>query len=362
MLSKPLVNGAYQTKCEAIAALPGIELTVIVPPSWREIGGWEVALERRHTRGYRLLDTPIAFNGHHHVHFYPRLAGLLRDLRPEVFHVDEEAFNLASFHAMWLGRRLGARMAFYTYVNIHRRLPPPFSLFERACFAWSGRAFAANREAEAILRAKGYTRPIDVLPQFGVDPDDFRPSAPVERPFTVGYLGRLREAKGVHVLLAALASLRGDWRAIIAGQGDYQPTLTALCASLGLGERVRFEPPVASDQVPALLGRFDVLAVPSLTTPTWKEQFGRVIVEAMACGVPVVGSSSGEIPHVIGAAGIVTPENDAPALALALQRLLDDPAERQRLSAASRQRVLAEYTQSALAARYVAAYRALATA
>jgi glycosyltransferase involved in cell wall biosynthesis len=360
LLSKPLVNGAYQTKCEALAALPGVDLLVIVPPSWREIGAWEQPLERRFTAGYRLVCTPIAFNGHHHVHFYPRLGPLLSDFRPEVFHVDEEAFNFATFHAMWLGRRLGARMAFYTWANIHRRLPPPFSLFERACFAWSGRAFAGNRAAEAILRAKGYRQPIDVLPQFGVEPALFHPAtAPVAHQYTIGYVGRLVEPKGVHVLLRALAGLRGDWRAVIAGEGEQRPALAALAADLGLAERVCFAGRVAGDAVPDFYRGLDVLAVPSLTTPTWKEQFGRVIIEAMACQVAVVGSDSGEIPHVIGDGGLVTPEGDPAALAAALQRLLDDPAERARLAAAGRARVLAHYTQASLARQYYDAYQAL---
>ena len=69
--------------------------------------------------------------------------------------------------------------------------------------------------------------------------------------------------------------------------------------------------------------RFDVLVGPSLTTPRWKEQFGRMLVEAMACGVPVIGSDSGEIPHVIGDAGIVVPEGDRVALCAAIARLRD---------------------------------------
>lgn len=360
LLSKPLVNGAYQTKCEALAALPGVDLTVIVPPSWREIGAWETALERRYTAGYRLICTPIAFNGHHHVHFYPRLGGLLRAIQPDVFHVDEEPFNVATFHAMWLGRRLGARLAFYTWANIHRRLPPPFSLFERACYAWSGRAFAGNRAAAAILRAKGYRKPIDILPQFGIDPDLFQPAAArPDRPFTIGYLGRLVEAKGVQVLLRAVARLRGDWRLVVAGAGAYQPALAALATELGLGGRVAFRPQMPSSAVPEFYRSLDALAVPSLTTPAWKEQFGRVIIEAMACRVAVVGSDSGEIPHVIGDAGLVTPEGNPAALAAALQRLHDDPAERDRLAEAGRRHALAHYTQAALAKQYYAAYQQL---
>jgi len=98
------------------------------------------------------------------------------------------------------------------------------------------------------------------------------------------------------------------------------------------------------------------LAVPSLTTPTWKEQFGRVIIEAMAARVPVVGSDSGEIPRVIGEAGLVTPEDDPAALTVALQDLIDDEHRRQALATAGRVRALAEFTWAGVAQQYYDLY------
>ena len=83
----------------------------------------------------------------------------------------------------------------------------------------------------------------------------------------------------------------------------------------------------------------DALVLPSLSTPRWKEQFGRVLPEAMACGVPVVGSSSGNIPAMIGDAGIIVPEGDSRAIAAALRSLADDPDLYARLRAAGRKRV-----------------------
>jgi glycosyltransferase involved in cell wall biosynthesis len=356
------VNDAYRTKCDALASYRDLELTVIVPPSWREIGGWETRLERPDAAAYRLLVTPITFNGHHHVHLYPRLGRLLTDLRLDVFHVDEEPFNLATFHAMWLGRRTGAKLVFWAAATIDRRLPPPFSLFQRACFGWSARAFAGTCAAEAVLRARGYTKSIDIIPQVGVDPDLFRPAqGSLAKTFTIGYLGRLVEAKGVHVLLRAAARLRGDWRVSIVGDGDYRRRLEALAEAEGVAQQVDFVPPVAPTHVPAVLQTLQVLAVPSITTPTWKEQFGRVILEAMACRVPVIASDSGEIPHVVGDAAIVVPEGDIASLAAALQRLIDDPVERDRLAEAARRWVLEHYTQRVVAARYYEAYRQLAS-
>ena len=101
----------------------------------------------------------------------------------------------------------------------------------------------------------------------------------------------------------------------------------------------------------------DAMALPSLTRKNWKEQFGRVLIEAMACEMPVIGSDSGEIPNVIGDAGLVTPEGDAQALAAALARLGADPALRADLARRGRQRVLDRFTQEQVARRTAALYQ-----
>jgi len=92
-----------------------------------------------------------------------------------------------------------------------------------------------------------------------------------------------------------------------------------------------------------------VLLVPSLTTSSWKEQFGRAIVEAFACGVPVIGSDSGEIPFVIADAGIVVPENQPLLLANAIGNLLDSPKEIDDLVARGLQVVREKYTWDCIA-------------
>jgi glycosyltransferase involved in cell wall biosynthesis len=94
-----------------------------------------------------------------------------------------------------------------------------------------------------------------------------------------------------------------------------------------------------------------------LTRRNWKEQFGRVLVEAMASGVPVIGSDSGAIPGVIGDAGLVVPEGDVAALHGALCRLRDDPHLRRELAQRGRQRALAHFTHQQIAAATVEVYR-----
>ena len=358
MISKACLVGSYQRKLEELARLPGVTLTVVVPPCWRDERG-VIPLERAHTQGYELVVEPIAFNGHFHVHFYPRLARQFKRVRPDIVHIDEEPYNLATAQAMWLARRVDARPLFFTWQNLLRRYPPPFSWIERYTLRQAAFAIAGNADAVAVLRAKGYSGPARVIPQFGVDPELFSPGEEesTRETFTVGYVGRLVAEKGVADLIRALAGLSGSWRLRIVGSGPLRQTLEAEARALGAGERVSFEEQVPSTEIPAHLRQLDVLVLPSRTRPNWKEQFGRALVEAMSCGVAVVGSDSGEIPRVIGEAGLVFPEGDVEALRGCLAQLMRDPSRRAELASRGRARVLAHYTQAQVAAQTYAVYQ-----
>jgi glycosyltransferase involved in cell wall biosynthesis len=358
MLSKACIVGAYQKKLEALARLPGMHLTVVVPPYWRDERG-VTPLERQHTEGYDLVVEPMVLNGSFHLHFYPGLGRQIRRVGPDLVHIDEEPYNLATAQALWLARRAGARSLFFSWQNILRRYPPPFRLLERYVLQHVDHAIVGNQESAGVWRAKGYEGSLAVIPQFGVDPEVFAPG-PREagRGFIVGYVGRLVEAKGVDLLLQALTGLQGVWRAYILGSGPEGRALQEQARELGLADRVSFDDWIPSAQMPAYYRQLDVLVVPSRTRPNWKEQFGRVLVEAMACGVPVVGSDSGEIPNVIGDAGLVFPEGQVDTLRDHLTRLLSDLDLRAGLARRGRERVLARYTQAHVAAETYRVYQA----
>ncbi len=359
MLSKACLVGAYQTKLEEIAKFDDIELLVVVPPVWLDPAG-PVALERSHTDGYRLLADPIRLNGHFHLHYYPQFKKRLAEFKPDIVHIDEEPYNLATFLAMRQAKAAGAKTLFFSWQNLQRSYPFPFSWMENKVLAGVDAAIMGNREATAVWQAKGYNGRQIVIPQFGVDPEAYHPPARRDRGrgFVIGSANRrLVLEKGVDLLLRAAAKLPGIWRLHIAGDGPERPSLQRLAQELRIADRVQFDGPIPSLQMPGYLQEMDVLVLGSRTLPNWKEQFGRVLVEAMACETAVIGSDSGEIPHVIGDAGLIFPEDDVEALHGRLLQVMQSPDLRDELGRNGRRRVLNQYTQAQIAAQTVALYR-----
>ncbi len=362
MLSKALVSGTSQRKLEELAKFPGMELTLVTPPYWLHDNGKKQTLEKLYTTGYRMIVTPMARNGNYHLHSYPELAKIVREVQPEIVHIDEEPYNLATFQAMRLARRHKAHALFFTWQNLYRTYPPPFRQMELYNYKHADVALAGNREAVDVLRRKGYKKNVYVIPQFGFDPEIYKRSAPRPMrkpgdPFILGFICRLVETKGLTTIVEALTSLPDYCQALFVGDGPMQSVLEEEAKRLGVSARVTIRPSVPTYEVPGMLAAFDVHVLPSRTFPNWKEQFGRTLAEAMACETPVIGSDSGEIPHVIGDAGLVFPEGNARELAARVRQLLDDPQLYAELAAKGRRRVLENYTQERIARQTFEVYQ-----
>jgi glycosyltransferase involved in cell wall biosynthesis len=349
LVDKNLIDPVNHAKWARLAARPRVSLSAVTPERWVE-NFRPLRFDSARPAAFPIEPLPVVWPGYENRGFYLRgLGGVVRRAAPETLILFEEPFSLFALQGVLAARRHApkARIVLYSYDNLSKgrnfpyRPRQAYAAIERWVMQRAHLLLTANEEARAQF-AERYPVPVRKL-YFGLDLAAFAaPAEPPPRPegcdFLVGYVGRLLPMKGIDTLIEAVASLPDDVHLSLVGGGPDRERLGALIAERGLTRRARIHSAVPSAEVPARLTGLDALVLPSRTTPGWKEQYGRVLVEAMAAEVPVLGSSSGAIPEVIGDAGIVFPEGDAAALAGHLERLRSDEAERVRLGHAGGKR------------------------
>ena len=354
-----------QRKWEAFADLSARHaVLLVVPNGWLDPHFGRVDPERPAHPRVELQVARALFRGHGTLTFHidPRLALAARRFRPEAVLVEQEPHSLLALQARWLACLLPGRPPFMFFSwgsGSNRRRPLPLRVLERATLRAASLALAGNRAGSERLCARGFSGPVHCIPQVGVDLPD-RPTetrTQVRGEFglsgvAVGFAGRLVPQKGVLDLADALTGLEQlDWTFVAIGRGPLRGALYNRLAAKSLDRRLRLVEDADHHQVGALLTALDVLALPSYATADSAEQFGHVLIEAMAAGCPVVGTNSGEIPHVIGNAGIVVPERDIGQLRAVLRRLIEDPTLRAHLAACGRARVQRHFTHAVVARR-----------
>jgi len=326
-------------------------LWLVHPCVWRDEYGYKTV--KIPPQGYQAITIPLLgrLNDPHRA-IYRTLTFGLPSIRPHIIHAEEEPDSLAALQIA-LARRFfapRAKLILHTWQNINRPRRWYVRLVTRIAFREADAILCANSEGVQVLREMGYSSPTAVIPPIGVDTRVFRP---LERQpsdaFVVAYAGRFVPEKGLDTLLQAVADLGSGVELWLIGNGPDRPILEALSQELGIEERIRWLEPVSPEKMPKVLAQVDVVVLPSCTTRVWKEQFGRILVEAMACKVPVVGSDSGAIPEVVGDAGLIFPEGDAAALAECLRRLKESSELRRELAERGYVRATMIYSQEHIA-------------
>jgi len=295
-----------------------------------------------------------------HRAFYRTLTFEMHHFQPDVIHAEEEPDSLAALQ-ITLARHVWApqsKLLFYTWQNINRPRPWYVRWVLNTSLQACDAMVCASQEALDVLRQQGCEKPAWVLPAVGVDTETFRPCLKTSYPtgaFVIGYIGRLVKEKGLEILLQAVAQLCREAGSahlitlVIIGNGPGRASLEAQIKANGLADHTQLLPAMPPAEIARQLCNLDVLVLPSKTTPVWKEQFGRVLIEAMACKIPVIGSNSGAIPEVIGEAGLIFPEGEAQALAGCLRQLSESPELQFELAERGYNRVKRLYTQEHLA-------------
>jgi len=363
---------------------PDIEVTIVVPKRWCPGGVMKGTIEAKPWQDGNFRVIPVSnfsTNNQGALCFGTELIQLLKSFRPDIIQVEQGSKSLAYAQMITLNTLLGlkAKNVFFTWWNLPYKLKFPIARLEKYNLDHTDGIIVGNKAGYTILRDKGFDRTMRVMPQLGVNEALFKPQDSTAlrssfgiqpNDFVIGFVGRFVPEKGLHTLLDAVASLNNQNRSfklLLLGRGEIKAELLNRAQELGIGDRMVQLDSVKHNEVAQYISAMNTLVLPSettlnfktLTSVGWQEQFGHVLIEAMAAQVPVIGSDSGEIPNVIADTGLVFPEGDATALAHHLCHLIDDRTFAENLGRKGYQRCVAKYTNQALAKETLEFYRSL---
>jgi glycosyltransferase involved in cell wall biosynthesis len=359
-----------------------IQVTVVVPKKWNPKGVQSQIIETQFKAEGNFRVVPVSnFSQNHQglLTFGTDVIPLLKEFKPNIIQVEQGVKSLAYAEFISLNNwlNLDAKNCFFSWWNLPYKMKFPFSWLEQFNLRYTDGFIAGNQDAVDIITEHGYQGPITVMPNLGVDEQLFSPQAEPElaaelgiKPddFVIGFVGRFVVEKGILTLIKALKKLSNyAWKLLLLGRGELTEEIIQEMKEMGLEKNLILIPSVPHTQVPRYINLMNTLVLPSETTfefktisaVGWKEQFGHVLIEAMACKVPVIGSDSGEIPNVIADAGLIFPEKNDLALSNCLERLMAEPELTRELAEKGYERVMANYTNRALAEKLLDFYYSL---
>ncbi len=270
-----------------------------------------------------------------------------------------ELFTDWSAQALEAKRRHGMPLSVMVWDNIPfnmERNPRRRAMKEKV--ATAADCFIVHTErSRRMLDLEGVdsARVVRIAP--GVDTERFSPGSGhraafglEEEDFVILFVGWLLPRKGIDFLLLALRELLHDpalckhrVRLLMVGSGPGRDRVEQLVRRLGIGAACRFAGALPYDRMPEVFRSADAFVLPSIATPEWQEQFGMSLIEAMACGVPVVSTHSGAIPEIAGEAAVLCQPNDFVSLFEALRALILQPGRREELAGLGRARALERF-------------------
>jgi glycosyltransferase involved in cell wall biosynthesis len=359
-------------KLRMIARL-GVEVGLLTPGNWKNLGGLfhgqpAPVEEPEADPEIRVFSARAIRPGHIASYLFDPLAirRILRAFRPDVIQIEQEVYSFVA--AQFALQRLAAqRLVVFSWENLDRPVHLLQRIARRAALHRVDAVISGNRAGAELMRRWGFRGRVEVLPQVGVNPERYpeRPHGAEGTPLRIGFVGRMVPEKGGELLLRAAAQLaaRGlDFRLMFCGSGPCEAQWRSLGDSLGIGSRIDWHGSVPHAEVPRFMAQMDMLVLPSQATPTWSEQFGLVLPQAMLVGMPVIGSDCGAIPEVIGLPDAIFPEGNGDALTAILDRLLRSADLRSEWRMRGRQRALAEYSAGHIAAETIRIWESLKVA
>jgi L-malate glycosyltransferase len=342
-----------ERKIDVMALESDLSFFRVRPSEFRDLTG-----QTPEGRTIPLIGNPT----HPHRAIYRTLSFALRSVRPHIIDAEEEPDSLSAFQILLAKRCFAPRslLLLHAWQNIDRPATRLARMVVRATFRDSAAILYASSEASRLLSRMGYTGLTDVIPPQGVDTRIFKPverGAPLSDRLTVMYAGRFVREKGLDTLFDALNLVRNPVHLLLVGSGPDTEGLGNRVRALKRPHSAEIVAPCEQIDMVRFYSRADIFVLPSRSTARWREQSGRALVEAMACGVPVIGSNSGAIPEIIGPDGLIFREGDREGLASCLTSLTQSGALRVSLANRGYRRVTTTFSQERLAARTALFYR-----
>lgn len=357
---------AMQKKIQCMAQDKELDITCVYPLKWNDAyGSRPVVVLPNHQAKVKQVNIFGNPDDPHRALYQTISFGMMK-IRPHIIHAEEEPDSLSALQIVWAKRVFSpySHIVFNTWQNILRPMRLGVKVVLNTSLSAADAMLCASSEAAQVLKRENFEKPVCVIPPNGVDTEVFKPchleKNSSHEPFLLGYLGRFVPEKGLETVLEAMKFLPPHVFFVLAGAGRFKENLQTIALNLGLENRIRFQNPLQPNEVPEWLCSLDALVLPSRTTQVWKEQFGRVLVEAMACGIPVIGSDSGAIPEVIGDAGLIFEEGNSRVLAQSVMSLLDSYDLRKHLSKKGILRIKENFTQEQIARKTCDFYKEVA--
>jgi len=352
---------------------PDAQIKILIPKVWPanlfKIEAGDLSKDNLQNCEFISLDTFKSGNEVLYGFSFSKLIKILKSFKPDIIHVEQGDNAFSYFQIILLSKIFckKAKFTFFTWVNWRAKRSLKYKLFwrfiEKFNLSYSDGAFVGNDDAKIILQEKKFNKPTNVLLQLGVNEKIFFTAKKTNKIKNIGFIGRLVAEKGIYLLVDAFAKIADkfcDWNLVFVGDGQAKKDLINYVYRNKLEQRVEFKQPVSHEKISLVLGEIEVLVLPSYDTNEWREQFGHVLIEAMACKIPVVGSTGGYISQVIGNSGLVFEQKNKEGLVDCLTKLMGDEKLRKKMGDLGFERFKENYSYEVIADKTYSFWRSLA--
>lgn len=336
---------------------PEYTITILTPDTWHG-GVYRKYSQSDNTSSTRCISLKAYKAGNELLYFFSPLplAKLIRSIKPNIIHVEQGPSSLAYLQIMLTARLCGLKpkQLFFTWINWKEAETFKMRIWNASIrklnLTLSDGAIAGNHDAVKILHDNGFKKPVYVLPQLGVDMHTFAPATTAPNKKIIGFVGRFVPEKGISMLLNVFQKLAAEypeWELLLVGAGPEETKIRAYITKNSLSHRV-FITQATHIDVAEHMRKMSIFVLPSYDTPYWREQFGHVLIEAMACKIAVLGSNAGEIPYVLAGAGSIFEQKNEASLLAELERLMQDEQLRKIRALSGFEKVQREYSNEVI--------------